>query len=190
MPPCESTDRTEPRWRPRRAGARGAGSGTFSLERAATRAPATAAAGAAHHRRHRCAARAAGRRDRPSAAARGQARPQRARRARRAQARPARRHARPGDAGAAEGRRRRASTEATGDPGLDTVLAEIELRVEVELAKVGMPLSRPGKRCLAAVPPASSHCRTAHFPCRADDRLRCCRPLGRAYISSPRAGGC
>ena len=29
--------------------------------------------------------------------------------------------------------------ESTGDPGLDTVLAEIELRVEVELAKVGMP---------------------------------------------------
>ena len=29
--------------------------------------------------------------------------------------------------------------EATGDPGLDTVLAEIELRVEVELAKAGMP---------------------------------------------------
>jgi hypothetical protein len=31
--------------------------------------------------------------------------------------------------------------EATGDPGLDTVLAEIELRVEVELAKIGMPRS-------------------------------------------------
>jgi hypothetical protein len=31
--------------------------------------------------------------------------------------------------------------EATGDPGLDTVLAEIELRVEVELAKIGMPQS-------------------------------------------------
>ena len=29
--------------------------------------------------------------------------------------------------------------EATGDPGLDTVMAEIALRVEVELAKVGMP---------------------------------------------------
>jgi hypothetical protein len=29
--------------------------------------------------------------------------------------------------------------EPTGDPGLDTVLAEIALRVEVELAKVGMP---------------------------------------------------
>ena len=29
--------------------------------------------------------------------------------------------------------------ESTGDPALDTVLAEIELRVEVELAKVGMP---------------------------------------------------
>jgi len=29
--------------------------------------------------------------------------------------------------------------EATGDPRLDTVLAEIELRVEVELAKIGMP---------------------------------------------------
>ncbi|TMJ05676.1 MAG: flagellar assembly regulator FliX [Alphaproteobacteria bacterium] len=29
--------------------------------------------------------------------------------------------------------------ESTGDPGLDTVLAEIELRVEVELAKIGMP---------------------------------------------------
>jgi len=35
--------------------------------------------------------------------------------------------------------------EPTGDPGLDTVLAEIALRVEVELAKVGMPQSgRPG----------------------------------------------
>ena len=31
--------------------------------------------------------------------------------------------------------------ESTGDPGLDTVLAEIELRVEVELAKIGMPPS-------------------------------------------------
>ena len=30
-------------------------------------------------------------------------------------------------------------TESTGDPRLDTVLAEIELRVEVELAKIGMP---------------------------------------------------
>ena len=29
--------------------------------------------------------------------------------------------------------------EPTGDPALDTVLAEIELRVEVELAKIGMP---------------------------------------------------
>jgi hypothetical protein len=31
--------------------------------------------------------------------------------------------------------------EVTGDPGLDNVLAEIALRVEVELAKVGMPPS-------------------------------------------------
>ena len=31
--------------------------------------------------------------------------------------------------------------EPTGDPGLDTVLAEIDLRVEVELAKIGMPQS-------------------------------------------------
>lgn len=30
-------------------------------------------------------------------------------------------------------------SERTGDPGLDGVLAEIELRVEVELAKIGMP---------------------------------------------------
>ena len=30
-------------------------------------------------------------------------------------------------------------SEPTGDPALDTVLAEIELRVEVELAKIGMP---------------------------------------------------
>ena len=30
-------------------------------------------------------------------------------------------------------------SEATGDPGLDTVMAEIDLRVEVELAKIGMP---------------------------------------------------
>ena len=29
--------------------------------------------------------------------------------------------------------------EPTGDPGLDNVMAEIALRVEVELAKVGMP---------------------------------------------------
>jgi hypothetical protein len=29
--------------------------------------------------------------------------------------------------------------ERTGDPGLDGVLAEIELRVGVELAKIGMP---------------------------------------------------
>jgi hypothetical protein len=33
-------------------------------------------------------------------------------------------------------------TEPTGDPGLDNVLAEIALRVEVELAKVGMPAVR------------------------------------------------
>ena len=33
--------------------------------------------------------------------------------------------------------------ESTGDPGLDTVLAEIELRVEVELAKIGMPQTSP-----------------------------------------------
>jgi hypothetical protein len=31
--------------------------------------------------------------------------------------------------------------EPSGDPNLDIVLAEIELRVEVELAKVGMPQS-------------------------------------------------
>jgi hypothetical protein len=35
-------------------------------------------------------------------------------------------------------------TEPTGDPGLDNVLAEIALRVEVELAKIGMPSGRPG----------------------------------------------
>ena len=29
--------------------------------------------------------------------------------------------------------------EPSGDPGLDTVLAEIELRAQVELAKIGMP---------------------------------------------------
>ena len=29
--------------------------------------------------------------------------------------------------------------QRTGEPDLDTVLAEIELRVEVELAKIGMP---------------------------------------------------
>jgi hypothetical protein len=34
-------------------------------------------------------------------------------------------------------------TEPTGDPGLDTVMAEIALRVEVELAKVGMPAGGP-----------------------------------------------
>jgi hypothetical protein len=33
-------------------------------------------------------------------------------------------------------------TEPTGDPGLDTVMAEIALRVEVELAKIGMPDGR------------------------------------------------
>ena len=32
-------------------------------------------------------------------------------------------------------------SEATGDPGLDTLMAEIDLRVEVELAKIGMPKS-------------------------------------------------
>ena len=43
---------------------------------------------------------------------------------------------------AALGRLKAASAglgEPTGDPGLDTVLAEIALRVGVELAKVGMP---------------------------------------------------
>lgn len=33
--------------------------------------------------------------------------------------------------------------ESTGDPNLDTVLAEIELRVGVELAKIGMPQLSP-----------------------------------------------
>lgn len=33
-------------------------------------------------------------------------------------------------------------SEPTGDPGLDTVMAEIDLRVEVELAKIGMPTSQ------------------------------------------------
>lgn len=33
--------------------------------------------------------------------------------------------------------------EPTGDPGLDNVMAEIALRVEVELAKNGMPNERP-----------------------------------------------
>jgi hypothetical protein len=32
--------------------------------------------------------------------------------------------------------------EPSGDPQLDTVLAEIELRAEVELAKIGMPRAR------------------------------------------------
>jgi hypothetical protein len=32
-------------------------------------------------------------------------------------------------------------SERSGEPELDTVLAEIELRVEVELAKIGMPQS-------------------------------------------------
>lgn len=35
-------------------------------------------------------------------------------------------------------------SEPTGDPGLDTVMAEIALRVEVELAKIGMPEGRQG----------------------------------------------
>lgn len=35
-------------------------------------------------------------------------------------------------------------TEPTGDPGLDTVMAEIALRVDVELAKIGMPEGRQG----------------------------------------------
>jgi hypothetical protein len=34
--------------------------------------------------------------------------------------------------------------ERSGDPGLDAVLAEIELRVEVELAKIGVPASTRG----------------------------------------------
>ncbi len=35
-------------------------------------------------------------------------------------------------------------TEPTGEAGLDTVLAEIALRVEVELAKIGMPRQSAG----------------------------------------------
>jgi len=35
--------------------------------------------------------------------------------------------------------------EPTGDPGLDNVMAEIALRVEVELAKIGMPEGRQGR---------------------------------------------
>jgi hypothetical protein len=34
-------------------------------------------------------------------------------------------------------------TEPSGDPSLDAVLAEIELRAQVELAKIGMPQSGP-----------------------------------------------
>ena len=33
--------------------------------------------------------------------------------------------------------------EPSGDPALDSVLAEIELRAQVELAKIGMP--QPGR---------------------------------------------
>jgi len=35
-------------------------------------------------------------------------------------------------------------SEPTGDPGLDIVMAEIALRVEVELAKIGMPGGHQG----------------------------------------------
>jgi len=34
-------------------------------------------------------------------------------------------------------------TEPSGDPSLDAVLAEIELRAQVELAKIGLPQSGP-----------------------------------------------
>jgi hypothetical protein len=34
-------------------------------------------------------------------------------------------------------------TDGSGDPGLDAVLAEISLRVEVELAKFGPPVANP-----------------------------------------------
>jgi hypothetical protein len=37
--------------------------------------------------------------------------------------------------------------EQTGEPGLDTVMAEIALRVEVELAKIGLPPS--GRQVIA-----------------------------------------
>ena len=68
--------------------------------------------------------------------------------------------------------------EPTGDPGLDNVLAEIALRVEVELAKVGMPQSGASTSSVVSGSTKSACC-SARFPCRADDRLRCCRPRGR-----------
>ena len=52
-----------------------------------------------------------------------------------------------------------ALAEPTGDPGLDAVLAEIELRVEVELAKIGMP--RPAAKAL----PEPAFRRQRHAAC-------------------------
>ena len=60
----------------------------------------------------------------------------RARRARRTQARPALRQSRRFDR-QPSARRRGQLKSSSGDPGLDAVLSEIELRVEVELAKAG-----------------------------------------------------
>ena len=70
--------------------------------------------------------------------------------------------------------------EPTGDPGLDNVLAEIALRVEVELAKVGMP-GRPTSPTVRvqSLRAGAESCCGARFPCRRDDRLRCCRLPGR-----------
>lgn len=41
--------------------------------------------------------------------------------------------------------------ESSGDPALDGVLAEIELRAQVELAKIGMPQSGPQDAAQAGV---------------------------------------
>ena len=53
-------------------------------------------------------------------------------------------------------------------PGLDTVLAEIALRVEVELAKVGMPGAGPPADGLSRGSTCPNRAAAARFPCRCE----------------------
>ena len=148
--PCASTDRTEPRPSPRRR-PRGGRAAAAIQPRPGRRRPRRAGGSrAAHRRRHRCADRAAGGRGRrPSGAG------TRVKRGRLAL--DALDELKIGLLGgtlspATLGQLKAAAAhlkDGSGDAGLDGVLGEIELRVEVEIAKMAAALSRDEPRkCL------------------------------------------